>query len=76
MATQDEQTKISGYRRLSEEELAFINSVKASGNSIGALIETMEQDPNLDQRWVSIAKTDLQRGFMALIRSIAKPEGF
>lgn len=29
-----------------------------------------------DKRWVAIGKTDLQKGFMALIRSIAKPESF
>lgn len=30
----------------------------------------------LDQRWISIGATDLQRGFMAVIRGIAKPTNF
>ncbi len=30
----------------------------------------------LDQRWISIGATDLQRGFMAVIRGIAKPTTF
>jgi hypothetical protein len=30
----------------------------------------------LDQRWVSIGATDLQRGFMAVIRGIAQPTTF
>ena len=29
-----------------------------------------------DQRWLAIAKTQLQQGFMALGRSIARPDGF
>jgi hypothetical protein len=29
-----------------------------------------------DQRWVAIAKTDLQKGFMALVRAVAQPESF
>ncbi len=31
---------------------------------------------SIDKRWLIIAKTDLQKGFMSLIRSIAKPETF
>lgn len=30
----------------------------------------------LDQRWISIGSTDLQRGFMAVIRGIAQPTTF
>jgi hypothetical protein len=32
--------------------------------------------PSLDMRWVSIGATDLQRGFMAVIRGIAQPNTF
>jgi hypothetical protein len=32
--------------------------------------------PTLDQRWVSIGATDIQRGFMAVIRGIAQPTTF
>jgi hypothetical protein len=30
----------------------------------------------LDQRWISIGATDLQLGFMAVIRGIAQPTTF
>lgn len=32
--------------------------------------------PSLDQRWISIGATDLQRGFMAVTRGIAQPTTF
>ena len=32
--------------------------------------------PELDKRWLAIAKTDLQKGFMAATRSVAKPDFF
>jgi len=32
--------------------------------------------PSIDQRWVPIGATDLQRGFMAVIRGIAQPTTF
>lgn len=32
--------------------------------------------PSLDMRWISIGATDLQLGFMAVIRGIAQPSTF
>ena len=32
--------------------------------------------PALDQRWISIGATQLQQGFMAVIRGIAQPTTF
>lgn len=32
--------------------------------------------PSLDQRWISIGTTQLQQGFMAVIRGIAQPTTF
>ncbi|MBI5270689.1 MAG: hypothetical protein HY856_13540 [Burkholderiales bacterium] len=32
--------------------------------------------PSLDQRWISIGATQLQQGFMAVIRGIAQPSTF
>ena len=32
--------------------------------------------PSIDQRWVSIGATQLQQGFMAVIRGIAQPTTF
>jgi len=68
--------KISGYRDLSQAEIDAMNAVKAEASRVGILIEELEQNDKLDQRWVSIAKEDLQKGFMAAVRSIARPTTF
>jgi hypothetical protein len=68
--------KISGYRELNEREIEEINRAKYLGSSIGAMIDKLKGDQNIDQRWLSIAQTDLQKGLMALVRSIAKPDFF
>ena len=68
--------KISGYRDLSQVEIDAMNAVKAEASRVGILIEELEQNDKLDQRWVSIAKEDLQKGFMAAVRSIAQPTTF
>ena len=83
------QPKITGYRQLSEAEVALINEGKALAEQCGAYIAKLRThknapvvegdnhaDPALDQRWVSIGATDLQRGFMAVIRGIAQPTTF
>lgn len=68
--------QIKGYRELNEDEIKAMNMVKEAGAEIGRIIETMQAVPELDQRWLNIAKTDLQKGFMALTRAIAKPTFF
>jgi len=68
--------KISGYRDLSQWEIDAINEFKKMGNEFEKLFENLANVDSVDKRWLAIAKTDLQKGIMALVRSIAKPEGF
>ena len=70
------QPKITGYRQLSESEVALMNEGKALAQQCGAHIEKLQATPGLSQRWVSIGATDLQRGFMSVIRGIAQPTTF
>jgi hypothetical protein len=68
--------KIKGYRELSQVEVDAMNAVKEKAAEVGELIRELQDNSSLDQRWVAIAKTDLQKGFMAATRSIAKPDFF
>ena len=84
------QPKIVGYRQLTEAEVARMNEGKALAEQCGAYIAKLREHqdahgmrlndqrilPPLDQRWISIGATDLQRGFMAIIRGIAQPTTF
>ena len=67
---------IKGYRDLSEGEIKAMNAVKSEAERIGLLVEELEANTELDARWVIIAKDHLQQGFMAAVRSIAKPTTF
>ena len=73
---ENQHRKITGYRELTPEEIGMMNAVKALGIEIGIMIEKLNAEPGLDQRWVSIGKTDMQKGLMALTRAIAKPDFF
>ena len=77
------QPKITGYRQLSTQEVALMNEGKALAEACGAYIEKLRTycgiDPLilvLDQRWISIGATDIQKGFMSVIRGIAQPTTF
>lgn len=80
---------IKGYRDLTAEEIALMNEGKELAEKCGEYIaklrafipaddEPTDHTPGgtLDQRWISIGATDLQRGFMAVIRGIAQPTTF
>lgn len=68
--------QIKGYRRLTEEEVATINDLKTLAEQVGYEVERIFNREDVDKRWAAIARTDLQTGFMALIRSVAQPETF
>jgi hypothetical protein len=65
---------IAGYRRLSEREIASINAIKATERAVLELLHQIRDSEDADQRWVTIAKADIQKGFMALVRAVARPE--
>ena len=72
----DQRKKIKGYRDLSEAEISAMNAIKDEGERLRILIEEMRENKDLDQRWISIAQTNLQQGIMAAVRSVAKPDSF
>jgi hypothetical protein len=75
---------IKGYRDLSQQEIDLINEGKELSAQVGAWISKLEESLNFeirnlvdpDPRWLEAGKTDLQKGFMSVIRSIAKPTSF
>jgi hypothetical protein len=72
----DQHTLVKGYRDLSQEEIDLMNRIKEEGENIADLIKMLELMPECDPRWVSIGRTDLQKGIMSLVRAVAKPSSF
>ena len=73
---ENQHRQIKGYRELTQEEINLMNEVKQKGVELGDLFEKLEKIENIDKRWLSIGKTDLQKGLMATKRAIARPEFF
>lgn len=73
---QDQHKHITGYRDLTAEEIGLMNEGKALAEQVGAYLDKIDKIDGIDRRWSAIARTDLQKGFMALTRAIAKPTTF
>lgn len=73
---ENQHREIKGYRELSQTDINLMNSAKTLANELGSLIDQLYENDEIDKRWLAIAKTDLQKGIMSLVRSIAKPESF
>jgi len=67
---------ITGYRELSAGEIAQMNRAKDIEQNLVGWIDELAAEKVADPRWLAIAKTDLQKGFMALGRAIARPSGY
>lgn len=67
---------IGGHRSLSAEELDLVNAIKAKAEEVRELVQRVQFAPDADGRSASIARTELQTGFMWLVRAIAKPTTF
>jgi hypothetical protein len=68
--------KIKGYRELSQVEIDAMNIIKEHGVKLGVLIDNLEMIEGIDKRWLAMAKSDLQKGIMFAVRSVAQPTTF
>lgn len=73
---ENQHRQIKGYRELSQEEINLMNMVKGQGEALELLIARLDETEAVDKRWMSIGKTHLQQGLMALTRAIAQPTFF
>lgn len=65
-----------GHRVLSTGALAAITQLKALEAALLDKADEIAEDGALDadRRWLALARTKLEEGFMAIIRAVAKPE--
>lgn len=63
---------VKGYRTLGDKEIANMNRVKEISRQFLAQLEFLDDGVN-DQRWLAIARTDMQTACMAACRAVARP---
>ncbi len=73
----NQHTLIKGYRDLSRDEIDLMNEGKELAEKCRIYTDKLKaKQGTIDQRWLATGITDLQKGFMSVIRSIAQPTTF
>lgn len=66
---------VHGYVDQSQDRIDMVNANKATEEQILRLLDMMRDGGDgFDQRWVSIARTHIEQGFMALNRAVFRPQ--
>ncbi len=73
---ENQHQKIKGYRDLTQEEIDLMNEVKSKGAELGAIIEKLDNIPEIDKNWLVTGRLLVQQGLMAVTRSITRPDFF
>ena len=64
---------VAGYQPQTIAAVDLVNTNKVIEERVMRIIDALQAAGEADPRWLAIAKTDLEKGFMALNRSIFKP---
>lgn len=66
---------VKGYTEQSKNAVNLVNQFKEIEERILRALDELRKDGDLfDQRWLSIGYTHIQEGFMAINRSVFKPQ--
>lgn len=65
---------VAGYRPQSEEAVQLVNLNKQLEEQVLRTIDALQAEDAIDKRWLAIGRTAIEQGFMAINRSVFKPE--
>lgn len=64
---------VAGYKPQSAQSVDLVNSMKVTEEIVLRCLDDLAAMPDVDKRWLSIGRTQIEQGFMAVNRSIFKP---
>jgi hypothetical protein len=65
---------VAGYVAQTSEAVQMVNFNKQAEERILRDIDLYGMNPDVDKRWLAIAKRHIEQGFMAMNRAIFKPQ--
>lgn len=65
--------RVKGYRPQSDEVIELVNENKKLEEMVLRMLDAYA-DADVDKRWLAIARTHIEEGFMALNRAVFKPQ--
>lgn len=64
---------VQGYRAQNDRAVALVNRSKSIEERVLRLLDELAADPDTDKRWLAAGRTDIEKGFMAVNRSVFRP---
>lgn len=64
---------VAGYKAQSTETVDTVNAYKRQEERLLRSLDKLAENPDIDKRWLAIGRTDLEKAFMAINRSVFKP---
>lgn len=64
---------VHGYKEQSEANVKLVNQAKVAEEHTLRMLDALTQHPDYDKRWLNVARTHIEQGFMAMNRAIFKP---
>lgn len=64
---------VHGYTDQTTGRVEIVNRNKLIEEQVLRLLDMLQRDTEVDQRWLAIGRTHIEQGFMAINRSIFKP---
>jgi len=71
--TEHQGLPVSGYRQPSSAAIDIVNANKAQEERILRVMDWLADHPDIDRRWLAIARTQIEQGFMAFNRAVFRP---
>lgn len=65
---------VAGYTAQSDLKVELVNANKRLEEQLLRAFDNLSGSTDVDQRWLAIARTQIEQGFMALNRAIFRPE--
>jgi hypothetical protein len=67
-------SEVKGYRPLTDTRVTIVNANKVIEEQVLRILDELAKSEDTDKRWLAIGYTAIEQGFMAVNRSVFKPE--
>jgi hypothetical protein len=65
---------VAGYQNQSQANVDLVNANKVLEEQVLRALDDLAANPAVDMRWLAIARTNIEQGFMAANRAVFKPQ--
>jgi hypothetical protein len=65
---------VLGYRPQSSDAISIVNSMKRTEEEILRVLDLMKGGSEVDQHWLALGRSQLEQAFMAITRSVFRPQ--